>query len=430
MDDLLKPEEIRDCPVLYVDDDEENLLGLQMTFRRQFRIIIAKSAAEALEIMEREPIGVLLADQRMPEVTGVELIEQAHQLYPGMVHLIITAYSDFDALVYGINTGALSGFIQKPWEPAEVELTLRTAIERHLLSKKLRQRTEQLAEMNLELERKVRERTLELEVSVDQLNRANAQLAELNRLKDDFVSFCTHDLRSPLSALTGFIDLTESRLSRIGEIEVFAHTLHSMRQVVEEMSSLVDHILDLSRLQSGREKLRLANDTIDAAISHSLATMCPLAQTKQISLEVELDDRLQPITHDSERMTQVISNLLSNAVKFTHPGGSIKLRVFQEDAESQILEVIDSGIGMEPEICQTVFTESQRHRRTGTRGERSNGLGLGICKRIVAMHGGEIWVDSNPGEGSKFSIRLRKKCRDPQGGDEVDSTLSRRDSAS
>ncbi|MBN1475846.1 hybrid sensor histidine kinase/response regulator [Candidatus Sumerlaeota bacterium] len=405
MTELLNPEDIRACPVLYVDDEPDNLTGFRMTFRRLFRVLTAESGAEALEIMRQEPVGVLVTDQRMPGMTGVELIAHAKDLYPDTVYLILTGYSDFDAMVAGINTGVLSGYISKPWERAEVETILIGSIERHLLAVHLRARTEELEALNRALERKVRERTMDLEEANAALCQVNAELAQLNRLKDEFVAFCSHDLKSPLSALTGFVELMTMRARSVEGAEVLDKTLKSMGEVVEEMTSLVHHILDLSRLESGRERLSFVHAPLMMALDHAMTTARPLAEQKGIELVVEAEP-MPAIPHDIKRMAQVIGNLISNAVKFTEPGGWICVRMYPGKSGRQCVEVQDTGIGIEPEVCQRIFTEGQAHRRPGTAGEKSSGLGLSICRQIVDMHSGEIAVKSTPGVGSVFHVSL------------------------
>ncbi|NUP88646.1 MAG: hybrid sensor histidine kinase/response regulator [Candidatus Sumerlaeia bacterium] len=406
MEALLTADEIRACPILYVDDEPDNLQGFKMTFRRRFSVTTASSGAEALAILRQQEVAVVVTDQRMPEMTGVELIAKAREIRPDTVYLILTAFSDFDAMVAGINTGALSGYLSKPWERAEVETILTTAIERHLLSRRLRERNAELAAINMQLEEKVLDRTAELEATVSRLNEANAQLAELNRLKDDFVAFCSHDLKSPLTALMGYLDLMEVRLARQPGMEVFAGTVSTMRTVVDEMTSLVLHILDLSRLQSGRDDIRPTVAPLERTLERALATMRPLAETKGVGVEVAPPCGLPPIEHDVERIQQVISNLLSNAIKFTKPGGRIEVSIHPGDGGRQVVEVADTGIGMKPEDAARVFTDGQSLRRPGTQGENSSGLGLTICHRLVAMHGGSTWATSTPGVGSVFGFEL------------------------
>jgi signal transduction histidine kinase len=308
--------------------------------------------------------------------------------------------------VDGVNTGVLSGYIAKPWEPVDVEMTLRTAIERHLLAVRLRARNQELSHLNLDLERKVEERTKQLQLTVTELNAVNEQLAELNRIKDEFVSICSHDLKSPISALTGFIDLIELRMSRVHPRDGFEDTFQSIREVLGEMSALVNHILDLSRLESGKDELRLSVAQLSEPLNRALSISKSLAASKGVLLNVESRPELPFMHIDVERMTQVVTNLLSNAVKFTEPGGTISIRLGIDEDDHQFLEIADTGIGMTQEACESVFSEGSRHLRPGTGGERSTGMGLAICRRIVEMHGGEITVRSTPGIGSVFRVTL------------------------
>jgi signal transduction histidine kinase len=406
MSELVSPDECRQCPVLYVDDEVENLLGFQMTLRRKFRILTASSALEALDIMAREPVAVLVTDQRMPEITGVELIRRAKPLYPDTVFLILTGYTDYDAMVEGINTGVLSGYIAKPWDRGEVETLLSTAIERHLLSRHLRLRTRELAELNRALEAKVEERTAELRRFLESLNRANLQLAQLNHLKNEFLGVCSHDLKSPLTALGGYIDLMEERLRRGADFSHIEAMFTSLRGVLDEMGKLVNDVLDLSRLEAGKENLNLASTPLAETLDKALAILRPLAETKGLKLSVEVESGLPPLAHDAARVAQLVGNLVSNAIKFTHAGGSVSIRVNRDSVHGQRIEVRDTGIGFDPTLCERILTEGANHRRPGTAGEQSSGLGLAICHKIVSLHRGSIRAESEPGVGSLFTVHL------------------------
>jgi signal transduction histidine kinase len=403
---LIQSEDLAKIQVLYVDDEPENLFGFKTALRRRFKILTAGSGKEALEILDRELIGVVISDQRMPEMTGVEMIRRAEEKHPDIVYMILTAYSDFEAMVKGINTGALSGYISKPWDRHEMEVTVATAIERYLLRCQIRDRNHELSKMNADLEMKVEKRTGDLRQAVDDLHVVNSDLSRLNQLKNEFIAFCSHDLKSPLSALTSFLDLMESRLEGKSGTEVAEDVINSMRDVIELMEGLVGRILDTSVLESGQEHLEIETKPLADSLAQTLRTAGALARSKEIALRVEIDPDLSPIPHDSTRFNQVVGNLISNAVKFTDSGGHITISIRRDQDDSQRITVADSGIGMAPDACREVFTNGKAHRRLGTAGERSSGMGLGICQRIVALHGGHIWVESEPHQGSQFHVTL------------------------
>lgn len=235
------------------------------------------------------------------------------------------------------------------------------------------------------------------------LSEANSRLEALLKEKDRFVGIAAHDLRSPLMTIqltTGVLDTPglapEHRASAVG----------SIRRAAGAMVNLVNDLLDISAIKRGTLELKRAQVPIGPFLSSVVALNEPVAAAKGIALTCDL--RLSASTtgwFDPNRIEQVLNNLLSNAFKFSQPNTCVKLGVRSVGAELE-LWVEDQGLGIDAGEIEGAFDEFSKTSTRPTAGERSTGLGLAICKRIVSLHGGTIGVRSAPGQGSRFHFRL------------------------
>jgi len=164
-----KPTNYKDLPILLVDDEEENLLAFELNFRNQFTIYTANSGRKGLEMLAERDIALVISDQRMPEMTGVEFLEKASQLRPEILRMVLTGYSDINALIDAVNMGRIWHYVTKPWDPDELALSIKRALESYRLSAENRRLLEELRVKNDELESRVRERTRELQDANEKL---------------------------------------------------------------------------------------------------------------------------------------------------------------------------------------------------------------------------------------------------------------------
>ena len=245
----------------------------------------------------------------------------------------------------------------------------------------------------------------ELQERAVALERANARLRELDRLKDQFLANMSHELRTPLNSIIGFSEVLLDGL--VGEINP------EQRECVEDihfsglhLMEIINDILDLSKIEAGRMKLRLDTLDVPALLEEVRATVLALIEEKGQTLTLEVADDLPPVVADRIRIRQVLLNLLSNANKFTPPGGQITLSCRQESPDALLFSVSDTGIGIRPEDHEIVFEEFRQVDGSATRETEGAGLGLAISKRLVEMHGGRIWVESELGHGATFSFLL------------------------
>jgi signal transduction histidine kinase len=251
----------------------------------------------------------------------------------------------------------------------------------------------------------LRERELENARLFRELEQSNRQLETANRHKSQFLANMSHELRTPLNSIIGFsevlLDDSWGDLTAQERREFLGNILSSGRHLLR----LINDILDLSKVEAGR--VELVPERIDVrSISESvLNTIRPLALKKLISIDIEIEPSVTTLVADSDKMRQILYNLLSNAIKFTPDGGRVGLHARHELHEARF-DIWDTGIGIKPEDQARIFDEFQQVETSTARQYEGTGLGLTLAKRFVEMHGGTIWVESEPGKGSTFAFTI------------------------
>jgi signal transduction histidine kinase len=237
------------------------------------------------------------------------------------------------------------------------------------------------------------------------------QIEAANRHKSEFLANMSHELRTPLNAIIGFSEVLGERL--FGELnEKQAEYTDDILSSGRHLLSLINEILDLSKVEAGRMELELATFDLPSALENARTFVRERAVRHAITLNLSVDERLGDFIGDERKIKQILLNLLSNAVKFTREGGSINLSARQSNGAVEI-SVSDTGIGISREDQSTVFEEFRQvggdyaHKKEGT------GLGLTLAKKFVELHGGKIWVESEVGKGSTFSFTLPEKSSPP-----------------
>jgi PAS domain S-box-containing protein len=245
--------------------------------------------------------------------------------------------------------------------------------------------------------------TAELEAKNQQLEIRNREVERANRLKSEFLASMSHELRTPLHTIIGFADLLAEELKgplNTDQKRFVSHIQEDSRHLLE----LINDILDLSKIESGRLELHPELFKSADAIAETITGLRPLAERKQISISETLDRNLR-ISADRLRFKEILYNLVSNAIKFTPERGQIMVESSKRP-DGAYFAVTDTGIGIDPSERQAIFDKFYQLGPT-TRGVREGtGLGLAITKSLVEMHGGKIWVESTPGQGSRFQFLL------------------------
>ncbi|RME40976.1 MAG: hybrid sensor histidine kinase/response regulator [Planctomycetota bacterium] len=351
--------------LLYVDDERENLVVFRAAFSKYFHVLEASGGEEALKLLAAHDVPVVVADQRMPDMTGVELCERVAREYPYTVRMILTGYIDSDAMMDAINKGHVYNFVTKPWERKTLLSMLLRAVEVHDLAVSNNALLERVAHAD--------------------------RCATLGRI----AAGVAHEIRNQLFILP-LVELVEVKYPEDEELMQFAA---AARETHARLSNLVDEIMDFVRKGDGECTLLPVN--LADLVREGLALA---AMDKSIPRgRLKLDIRANPVVRGHKsRLQQVLFNLVKNAgdALEDREHGEIRVVVDADDAEAW-LSVQDDGPGIDAahleKIWEPFFT---------TKGERGNGLGLDVCRRIIETHGGTMTGRNREGGGAEFVFRL------------------------
>jgi signal transduction histidine kinase len=252
--------------------------------------------------------------------------------------------------------------------------------------------------------------------------RLYSDLKEANEAKSEFVSIVSHELKTPMTSIKGYADLLFKGAA--GEIsEMQKKFLQVIRSNVGRMNALVSDLLDVSRIESGRLRLHMRSVPIKTVVDEVVQTMQERIKAKELALTVKVPEDLPPVQADEDRLIQVLTNLMSNASRYTLPGGKISVKATMEPngpppdkakpAPSDkkrfrylCLSVSDTGVGISAKDQARIFEKFFRGDDPVVRGTKGTGLGLSIAKSIVELHDGQMWFQSEPGQGSTFSFTV------------------------
>lgn len=377
--------------VLFIDDEENILRSLTRLFMDEpYAVATTSDPKRALEIMAAENIKVIVSDQRMPQVTGVELLTRSKAVRPDAVRILFTGYADIQATQDAINKGEVYRYVSKPWDDEGLKVLVRDAIRNFDLVAENRRLTEVTRLQN------------------EELVLANDEIRKAYEKEKNFSSTVSHELRTPLSAIRMAVDLVGDRTAASADKQATAF-LGIARKNVDRLTRLINDILGLSKLQSGADPLTRKPDDLNRIVQEAAEVQELAARGKGLQFVVKADPALPQAEVDADRLQQVLNNLLNNAVKFTERG-SVTVETRSVPAEGQAagqveVAVRDTGRGMPSESLEKIF---EKFCQLGSAQDRvgGTGLGLSICREIIQQHGGRLWAESELGKGSAFIFRL------------------------
>ncbi len=283
-------------------------------------------------------------------------------------------------------------------------IDVRTGDELEELADEFNHMASRLQDTYATLEQRVQERTHELAAAIEELEETGNKLQAASRHKSEFLAHMSHELRTPLNAVIGFSEILADRM--VGDLnpkqeEFVGDILDSGRHLL----SVLNDILDLTRVEAGRMELSLAVFALPQTLEHSLTIIRERATAQGVALGLSVGSNIGLIEADERKVTQILFNLLSNAVKFTSSGGRIDISAQLADNEV-VIAVRDTGAGIAAEDQERIFGEFEQAGPTVLGAREGTGLGLALSKRFVELHGGRIWVESQPGVGSVFTFSL------------------------
>jgi signal transduction histidine kinase len=416
----------RPVDILLVDDHEENLLALEAILTDEsYNLVRARSGRAALrEVLSRD-FAIILLDVAMPDLDGYEtasIIRQRDRSRDTPIIFLTANYRTDMHVFRGYSVGAVD-YIFKPFSPEVLKSKVAVFVELYNKREALKRHSEALQRAHDELEDRVRARTREIATANDALRAeivereriegervellerervARAQAESVNRLKDEFLATLSHELRTPLNAILGWSHLLTSGKTTPAMSQ---RALNVIRNNAMAQSQLIEDILDVSRIISGKLRLNVRAVDLAEVIGAALDSVSPAAEAKAITIERDLDP-LDPIAGDPDRLQQVFWNLLSNAVKFTSRDGRVIVRLRRESGDA-VVSVEDTGIGISADFLPYVFDRFRQADGTATRRHGGLGLGMAIVRYLVELHGGTVRVESDgENRGATFTAAL------------------------
>lgn len=376
--------------ILFVDDEEQNGLTFKHAFFRQYHILTASSGRQALEMLQESPVHLIVSDQRMPGMSGIEFLRIAREKYPQAIRMIVTGYSDVEVVMQAVNELNIFHYVLKPWNNAELKIALDNALEKYQLTADKEQLISQLQELNTSLERKVEERT--------------AELTKLNAVKDKLFSVVSHDLRGPLGSLSVFLDMY-LKYDGIFTPDEIKGTMSQIHQSVIGLTEMLNNLLSWSQSQIDENDTIFKEIALPALLDKHALLYGQMAVQKNITLRHASNGKLPAVWGNDDLISIVLRNLLSNAIKFTPSGGSITLHAFPAN-EQVWISVSDTGVGISRENLEKLFELETVFTTVGTAKEKGTGLGLRLCREYAEKLGGSLSVESGLNQGTTFTLIL------------------------
>ena len=379
--------------IIAVDDNLENLTALKNTLKDLYEVYPCPSAAKMFNLLDHIKPDLILLDVEMPEMNGYDAARKLKNESQSreIPVIFLTSMSDAQSEMEGLTIGAID-YIRKPF----VAPLLLQRIKTHLSI--------------LEQEREIK-KLLELKTEEVKLREAAEQEAEnASRAKGEFLSHMSHEIRSPLNAVIGMINIANEE-NDIDKIKLY---LGKADNAAKHVLGVINDILDMSKIEANKLELSFGEFDLGKMITNIVDVTGIRAQEKHQEIVVNMNPNLPAsVISDELRLSQVITNLMTNAIKFTPENGKVAFsaeKLEEKDGEITIrVEVADSGIGISPEQQKKLFQAYNQADSSISGKFGGTGLGLVITKRIIELMQGKIWIESELGKGAKFIFTIKMK---------------------
>ncbi|NOZ02479.1 MAG: hybrid sensor histidine kinase/response regulator [Deltaproteobacteria bacterium] len=377
--------------LLLVDDDAPNLDVLSAVLDSDYQVFTAESGVEAIKVLDSHPIDVIITDQRMPEMTGVEFLERAGESHPDVAGIVLTAYTDTPAIIEAINRAGAFRFLTKPWDADTIKVTVAQASS-HVYQRRAIARLVDLVSLRNE----------ELALALQELNDAQERMLHLERVGTigRLTAGVTHDIRNFLMGLA----LLEEECATGDVSEDLQDTVRVSLAGLRNLLVSLDAMKEYSK--DGKVELNLRDVSPKDIVKDALTVARMDIEFRKRSVEVNIEDDLPAVMADHQRLVQVMVNLIRNAVQATEQGQSIVIEAKAGDDGGVRLVVEDEGKGIPIDIRDELFDAFST-----TKGEEGMGMGLYMARMTVESHGGTINYRDRPEGGTRFEITFNSRGR-------------------
>ena len=371
--------------ILVVDDEPGIRSGIQRVLRDftvsypfmeeacKYEIIEAPTGEIAIEILNQSLPDIVLLDNKLPGIQGVEVLEYINKNHLDTLVVMITSYASLEVAVKATKHGAFD-FIPKPFTPQELRSSVET-ITKQVYFRKMTKK----------------------------LNTAGKQI------RFQFLSILSHELKSPLNAIEGYLQMMSEKQNG-DNIEDYMQYISRSLERIKGMRSLIMDLLDLTKIESGSENRNVKEINLTEIAQLSVDSMKPFSIQNDVFVYLNCNQNIF-MQADARELEIVINNLISNAIKYNKKNGRVDINIKSYEKSIEII-VSDNGIGMNDEEISKLFSEFYRIKNQKTKNISGSGLGLSIIKKIVDSYKGEITVNSIPDRGSVFTVTLPKNSQD------------------
>lgn len=360
--------------ILCVDDEVDNVDALERLFRRKYNVLKATSGKEALALIKENKVSLIVTDQRMPNMTGVEFLAESMKRQPEAIRILLTGFTDIDSVISAVNSGQIYRYVTKPWDPVDLANTVDKAIERFELSAELK-------EKNAALELALKE------------------LKVLDEAKSNFMILINHELKTPLTVISSFMELLQET-SLDDEQKKYVSRIAGS---TDRLHALINDSLELVSAETGTLPVKITGVNVKKLIGELKKEFEPQLEKKGMDLQMDLaaDD----VRADAKALRSILTRLLDNAIKFGHENTAIEFAV-RESEESGKLQVslLNEGKGIKADVIARILKpfsldENVMNHTKGT------GLGLSVVQALLRRLGSQLEVDSPKGKFSaSFSL--------------------------
>jgi signal transduction histidine kinase len=362
--------------LLVVDDETDNLDALERIFRKRFHLLRANSGHEALAILaETERVDVIITDQRMPKMTGVEFLEKTLVTHPRTVRILLTGYTDIDSIIAAVNQGHIFRYITKPWDPNDLQNSVERAMEHY-------------------------SRALQLDIKNQELEFALNELKLLDQAKNKFMILINHELKTPLTVLNSFLSLLQE--TRLDDDQTMY--LNRIKKSALRLQEVIDDTLILTRHAAGLLKPSLKSAKVSELINSSIDTFKADAQKKSLEISFDTEDTNFPAIHlDSQLIKKAIEHLLANAIRFSPPNSQINIRQNLIDGTCSI--IFENEGSPIPESVLTKLQTPFNLQSEIMNHSKGMGLGLSVANAVIESHGGKLLIVNQTSKNQSQLVR-------------------------
>lgn len=350
-----------------LNDFSINLPDIQSEIK--FQVIEAENAESGLEIIESQHPDILFLDNKLPGMSGLELLNIIAEKKIDILTVMITAYASLETAVEATKNGAYD-FLAKPFSPAEIKHMVRKASNRIVYKRQAK---------NLSEERK--------------------------RVRFQFISVLAHELKSPLAAIQGYLNIISDRVMG-NELSSYDNVINRSLIRLDGMKKLIFDLLDMTRIESEQRKREFAEINLCELVKKSIEANVLIANQQNITINFEVGNDVV-MKGDHTEIEIILNNLISNAVKYNKNGGKVDIKITADD-KKVVINVSDTGIGLKEEEISRLFKDFVRIKNEQTRNILGSGLGLSTVKKLAQLYNGDISVKSEFSKGSSFTVELLK----------------------